>query len=631
MIDFDYEQHRVIGLVEDKLGDNATIDIIGYCDDSFNAFNILTHSEVLETFPTRGKVFAYRFSQYHKNLKGTIVCIWVHPSNNDGPENYVWNWNGDVIECGKRILPLKDFFSDNGQYNYDILKNNNLLNIDEDILVYCENRIYQIIPDNSERIIKFWEESSLNITTIDRTKYFVGISLPKHDGIIDITNDEQLINWYLSKVIKKDWANITQNKSFKTTELFIKELLVSLKNIDASTLTSRLNRLISINSNLSLTFDTLKDISGTPWFGDVVKKSFQEEKERLLELLKIEKDTELQQIKEKHEIDLLTLESELEKEVKRIRNKYEDKLLEFSKQQHSIENKLQEKNIEIELLNETIEEKSHVVANLEKSISNLQERKNSIIQDFSIVREVLYATEIPQMKSTKEVSKSFSLEEINFSDKPIIRYQAYIKSLENILKENGSEKREPAIMGKILAKYKIVLCPSVSIAQTFIMASHKCRYLTEYASAKWGGFEDLWNNGLAYIVSKSEEEPETMHFLLLQNINISYLPNFLQPLVDLQTGFITKFPTSNISWPENLRILCTITDEELIRMPASILKFFGCIDKALQFDSSQAMNFADDASLGYLTPEELNKIRKELCSEEEENKLPNMFNQYIDE
>jgi hypothetical protein len=221
--------------------------------------------------------------------------------------------------------------------------------------------------------------------------------------------------------------------------------------------------------------------------------------------------------------------------------------------------------------------------------------------------------------------KKFSLEEISFSDKPNCRFQAYIKSLENFMKANGAPKISPTIMGKMLAKYYVVLCPSLSVAQSFIFASHRCKYLTEYVSVKWTSFEDLWENGLAYIVSKSMEETDTMHFLLLQNINLSYLPNFLQPLIDLQRGIISKFPVSDIPYPNNLRILCTVAEEELIKMPASSLKYFGCIDKTFYFESLEEMKFADDASLGYLTP-------KQLCNEREQNiEVQNMFEQYVDE
>lgn len=106
---------------------------------------------------------------------------------------------------------------------------------------------------------------------------------------------------------------------------------------------------------------------------------------------------------------------------------------------------------------------------------------------------------------------------------------------------------------------------------------------------------------------------------------MSYLPSFLQPLVDLQKGIITKFPASDIPFPKNLRILCTVADEELIKMPASSLKYFGCIDRAYHFESSEEMRLADDANLGYLSPNDLYNERKQNIEVE------NMFEQYIDE
>lgn len=133
---FDYRQYRIVGLVENKLGDNGTIDVIGYCDDNLYTFNQLTSSEALDLFPSRGKVFAYRFSLYHENLKGKIVCICVQPSNTDGTESFVWNWDEEVIEYGRRVFNIEGIFSNDGQHNFGILETNNLLDINEEILVF---------------------------------------------------------------------------------------------------------------------------------------------------------------------------------------------------------------------------------------------------------------------------------------------------------------------------------------------------------------------------------------------------------------------------------------------------------------------------------------------------------------
>ena len=85
---FDYEQYRVVGLVEDKLGDNGFINVIGYCDDNLHVFHPLTSSEAQNLFPSRGKIFAYRFNLDYKDLKKSIVCLCVQPSNNDGKDSF---------------------------------------------------------------------------------------------------------------------------------------------------------------------------------------------------------------------------------------------------------------------------------------------------------------------------------------------------------------------------------------------------------------------------------------------------------------------------------------------------------------------------------------------------------------
>ena len=643
---FDYEQYRVVGLVEDKLGDNTTISVIGYCDDNLHVFHPLNNAEVFELFPTRGKVFAYRFNLRYKHLRGNVVCLCVQPSNKDDREKYVWNWDEEVIEYGQRICTLKGVFSEDGQHNYEILTNNGLLDVDSDKLVYSDGRVYQIIPnnsnailypyqskggriyqtipDNSGRVLRYWEVSSLEMVAVDGNKYFVGISLPKHDGLLDITNDEQLANWYLSKVVKKNWSGIVQAQSFRNSESFLRELLSSQKDLDAATIGNRLKRLLSIDTSLSLMFDSLKEIAETPWFSGVVKRSIEKEKEHIIEQLRKDNTVEILRIKEEHNQELMQLEKEQNAKIEKLQQEIVEKKKSFEEQEHYLDAQFQEKNFEIELLNETVKEKQQVIATLEESIAKMNDRKALIIQDFSIIHEVLSAS-IPQSNTAVQSPRQFTQEEIYYSENPITRFQAYVKSLENILKANEAPKCSPQALARLLAKYIVVLCPSLAIAHALILASHNCRYITEYVSAKWGSFGDLWNNGLAYIVEKSNEKPETIHFLLLQNINLSYLPNFLQPLVDLQKGLITKFPATDMSLPKNLRILCTVAEDELIKMPATVLRYFGCIDKACQFEISSTMKMADDANLGYLTAEEL------LREGQQDFEVHNMFEQYIDE
>lgn len=61
----------------------------------------------------------------------------------------------------------------------------------------------------------------------------------------------------------------------------------------------------AINAKLSFTFDSLKEIAGTPWFGDVVLRSIEDQKAMLLEQMEKENDLGLSKIKENYQVELL--------------------------------------------------------------------------------------------------------------------------------------------------------------------------------------------------------------------------------------------------------------------------------------------------------------------------------------
>ena len=188
------------------------------------------------------------------------------------------------------------------------------------------------------------------MVTVDGYKYCVGISLPKHDGLLDITNDEQLANWYLSKVVKKNWAGIVQAQSFRNSESFLRDLLSSQKDLDAATIENRLKRLLSIDTSISLMFDSLKDIAETPWFSDVVNRSISQEKEHLIEQLKNDNLEEIQKIKEYHDLELMQLEEEQKAKIEKLQQEIDEKRKDLEVQERTLDAKLQEKNFEIELL-----------------------------------------------------------------------------------------------------------------------------------------------------------------------------------------------------------------------------------------------------------------------------------------
>ena len=116
-----------------------------------------------------------------------------------------------------------------------------------------------------------------------------------------------------------------------------------------------------------------------------------------------------------------------------------------------------------------------------------------------------------------------------------------------------------------------------------------------------------------------------MHFLILQNINVTYLPNYMQPLIDLQRGVITKFPGKGFSFPDNLRIICTIAEDELIPLSKKCLQYIGCINNSDKKDYYTQIRSCDNNNIGYLSPKLLMEQRLSVKDVE------NSYSTYLDE
>ena len=112
-----------------------------------------------------------------------------------------------------------------------------------------------------------------------------------------------------------------------------------------------------------------------------------------------------------------------------------------------------------------------------------------------------------------------------------------------------------------------------------IYATGRCRYITSYVSVSWKSFSDLWENGLVQIIDSCKRNPQDIHYLVLRNINLSYTPNYLQPLLDAQRGFVNTLPNSSEVYPANLKVLMTATEDDVIPLTKDSLQYIGCVSK----------------------------------------------------
>ncbi len=289
---------------------------------------------------------------------------------------------------------------EDGGENYNTLLSENLLPCEDITYFIGGDKIYRL--DRGIRLVPFWKLSKVSsslITYKNNTYLLEDINIPE-DGKIDITSDNQLIEWYKKNVLKKEWNSIYEAKDFKSVDAVVTSELQRLK-IPTSIDQNRLARIMELSSNVSLTFEELEDLSSAPWFKDVVQKAMDENAERYLEKLKKNHSAEISRIKSDYEQELSVLDNKVKQDKESLQRQIEDKKEELTR--ITLNNKKEECELKktILKLQGELDSITNEIENKNKIIDELDSRKESIIADFSIVKEVLSSsTNFPTGKLT---------------------------------------------------------------------------------------------------------------------------------------------------------------------------------------------------------------------------------------
>lgn len=625
MSNFDFESYNLIGYVEILSNGNANIEALGYISHR-NEFHILTSKEKIEMFPPKGRIFAHNFIQRYNMLNKHLVCLAVMPNEKEGDnlDAYIWDKSSIVYEFGNRIYPIKASVNDNGENNFTIFQENDLIETEDDKYVLSGNKILYIRANSKERLIPYWEISNINlIETQFGKRYLYSAQLPENDGVIDITNDDQLINWFITKILKKHWTEIMAAGSFKSVEEYLFTAFNDMKHLTPNVSKSRLERLKRLNASFAITLNELSDVAEIPWVKNVIAKTVDEYKQDLIHDVSAECERQLDKIKEEHNMMLEIEKNRYEDAVNQQKEHYNHTLQTIADEEAKVSTSLDDKKLELEILDETIVSKNNEIAKIDELVNRANKRKDSLISDFAIIKDVLkLRSQAETIQTQTNTQTSLNIQFINRVDSECIMFEAYGKSLEEMLKSNKLPHQNASTIADTLAVYRLLVVPDIAYAMSLIHATQKCYYALEYVNVSWKSFEDLWKEGLCDMINHCKQEPSIMHYLVLQNINLTYLPNFMQPLIDIQMGITNCLPCSEI-YPENLRILCTITNDEVIPMSEQCVKYMGCIEKPSKEIHVGRFNAQYDERYGYLSPSRL--AEKALASP------ANFYKMYINE
>lgn len=610
MSNFDFENNKPVGYVSILPNGNANIEILGYVNNK-NVYHNLASKERIEIFHPKGRVFAHNFIQRYEEQNKKLVCLSVIPNEKEGEnlDAYIWDKSGSVYEYGNRIYSINATLNVDGENNFTIFQENDLIETEDDKYILSGDKVFFIKANSKERLIPYWKASNIDIIESPYgKKYLIAFQLPEKEGVIDITNNDQLIHWFMTKIFKKYWSNIVVADSYESVERYLIEAFNAMKNLPSNVYKSRLERLKKLNANFSMTLEELNDISAFPWVKSVITQTVDTYKQNLINDVSDEYKQELDKIKEKHDKMLGMEKDKYEEAVKLQKEHYESTLKSIADEEAKISSVLDEKKFEIEILDETIASKNDEIAKIDELVNKANNRKEILMSDFAIIKDVLELgskTDTKQVQNAiTETSATLNIQEINMVESECVMCYAFGKSLEDILKLNNLPHEKATTIAETLAVYRILLLPDVAYAMAIFHATQKCYYAVEYVNVSWKSFDDLWKEGLCNMVDNCKKSPGIIHYLVLQNINLTYLPNFMQPLLDVQMGLTNCLPSGE-EYPENLRILCTITNDEVIPLSEQCVKYIGCIEKPSKEIFVGRFKAKYDAHNGYLSPNKL--------------------------
>ena len=623
MANFDYHIHPVIGTLSiNESSGHGYIRVLGYMDAG--AFIRFTFKEAEDIFQPIGEVFAHLIQRDYYGFHGALVSLFVKPNENEkGKNSFVWDKDDAVELAGSAIVRIDDVLSNDGGRNFDILSSKGLIGKDSDVFVRSENKLCFIKSGSDSRLIPFCQiNESLPIVEWNSASYYIGGNLPHIDGQIDITSDEQLVDWYL-RTIKANWEDI-QKGSGKVALKAAKDALIAMKNLPANIAESRYARLQTLTDTYVISRDNLKTISAAPWLKPTVDAAIKQFKDDYIDVVLSENEQELEKLKASHKTALneeITKHNQevvaLHESTQKIEAQCKEKIESLNSQVAQAQNKL-------DSIQSALDDKKRALSEAQQSLETISERKDSIIQDFQVVKDVLGISERRQ-EFTLGNPAAIKISELSLSDKRFPFYKGYENNLEKCL--NLYKVSVPSIteLANQHAAYKVLLLPNMELAMSMVAAAGKSFYHIAYTSVAWKSFNDLWISGLSQMVAHCGVFPEIIHYYVLRNINLSCLSNYLQPLADLQEGYLTTFPNSDIQFPDNLRMILTISDEDLIPMSSRVLRAFGCITKEFKQSMHGIVSLTGDACIGFIDTKLLAINAAQIKD------VPNHFEEYVDE
>lgn len=116
-------------------------------------------------------------------------------------------------------------------------------------------------------------------------------------GCIDITTDEQLVDWFLKNVVTVDFDAFKSGDKGKITAA-VRDSLLKGRGLTEEVMNARISRLGRLQGIHNISDEDLSRIAKAPWLHDSIAAAIQKSKDKYLEDARASCDAELDEYKE---------------------------------------------------------------------------------------------------------------------------------------------------------------------------------------------------------------------------------------------------------------------------------------------------------------------------------------------
>jgi archaellum component FlaC len=588
IMEFDNVSGWAFGVISKRRGEiSGQIKALALIDENKKISKKLDEEGSLECFPPSGYVFAPSLLSGDDNLGVGDSVIFRFEENkqkkNDEHDSFIISPN-TLSKKGYMIHPIANDFIEAENY-LKINELQHLLELSENILFFLGTsdsvigefkvNMGEIRPKVGKEA-KVWRISDCNIIEWEDALFLYDIPGSEIGyTYIDCMDSKQLSEWFREQLKKIDPAFI---KQLDDTTKWREELPKKFDDIDAHIKElnkTRLKRIMTILENIEFTRGEIEVLSNN--FPDF-KKVY---------------ETKIEYFKEEYR-------NEFKREFEERRKKQNQEISDKQKEIQKLENDISKRKKELKKLDDLTTEHK-------ETLNHLETNKERLLKDFSILQSVTNPNAIQPATSSNSVL-SYVIEEEKPLGTHFEKKEDFLERLKYFLNRYKVKEEISKRLLNVAASFHCFVVPEVSFAIAFAEAVGNTKYIIRQVEPDWLHFKNFWENGLGVLWDSSHKEPDTLHLLVLEDINLASPECWGRPLFDILAGLRKKIPYGKTSWPSNLKIAATWlpSDNPKIGLPLYKRTFshWGAVILN-DFRSKQTGSF--NLKEGYIMPQQLDE------------------------